>query len=552
MTEPEGSPQSTTASTTPSDQVPDGVSVRTDNARRHCYQVVTLLAVCALVYILGVVLDVLSLPVGMLIWTAIFVFILYGPVNAMARRGMNRVLACAIAYIAMFAVLIVLGFIFFSPMGGMVSQFEDMLSGLPATIDALNDWWEGFYADHADLLGNATVSAWLDSATNSLYAWASHLADSTATGIINFGVGLGSALTAIGFALVVAFWLLMELPKIGAELRRIVPDEHREEASMFHLTITRVVGGYIKATLIQCLIIGVVCGIGYQILGVPNAAALGLITGTLNIIPVVGPWFGGGVAGIVGFLISPLIGLIALVLTIVVQQFVYTFISPKLMSDSCDVHPAAVIIAMLFGGAIGTAMQGVTGAILGMLLSIPVVAIAKAVAVYYYERKTGRQIVSEDGVFFNGTPFYQADGVTPDPLADAIGQHGHDDDENWHARVGKARQAIRDSQEQYGSMIMNPKVAGRMESLDAASGDAAGTQETEDASASEEETASETGGPTQSDRADEPQGAQPADAASPAVETSDAEASTGEETSEDVADTRTVQDASASDAETSR
>lgn len=40
-------------------------------------------------------------------------------------------------------------------------------------------------------------------------------------------------------------------------------------------------------------------------MGLPSAAALGLITGVLNIIPVIGPWLGGALAGITGIFISP-------------------------------------------------------------------------------------------------------------------------------------------------------------------------------------------------------------------------------------------------------
>lgn len=51
-------------------------------------------------------------------------------------------------------------------------------------------------------------------------------------------------------------------------------------------------------------------------LGVPNAAALGLITGVLNLIPVVGPWIGGAVAAVVGLFVSPITAMLALALTV--------------------------------------------------------------------------------------------------------------------------------------------------------------------------------------------------------------------------------------------
>jgi hypothetical protein len=104
---------------------------------------------------------------------------------------------------------------------------------------------------------------------------------------------------------------------------------------------------------------------------------------------------------------------IAIVIAVVIQQIVYTFISPMLMSDSVDIHPALVIFGLTCGSAIGVAMAGMAGSILGMLASIPIIAAAKALFVYYFERRTGRRIVSPDGVFFKGAVASEGDEVNP-------------------------------------------------------------------------------------------------------------------------------------------
>ncbi len=127
---------------------------------------------------------------------------------------------------------------------------------------------------------------------------------------------------------------------------------------------------------------------------------------------------GGAAAAITAVFVSPLTAIIALIGTIVIQQFVYTFISPKIMSNSVDVHPALTLIAMMFGTAIGGAMSGILGSLVGMLLAIPAVAVMKSCFVYYFEKRTGRQVVSEDGVFFKGTPQEHQDG-SAHPLMDA-------------------------------------------------------------------------------------------------------------------------------------
>ena len=76
---------------------------------------------------------------------------------------------------------------------------------------------------------------------------------------------------------------------------------------------------------------------------------------------------GGAVDALISLFVSPLIALISLIYTIVVQQVVYTFISPKIMGNSVDIHPALVILALMTGSALGFAVSGFLGSIVGML-----------------------------------------------------------------------------------------------------------------------------------------------------------------------------------------
>lgn len=394
---------------------------RTDAARRHFYQVWMLIGVCILFYVLGFLLDVLATPVSILAWTIVFVLVLQGPVAWLEEHGIKRGLGTAIAYAGMAAVITALVILMCSPAFGVSDQFASMAAALPDYVNSLTTWATGMYERYAYLLQNDTVREWIDTASVSLADWASATAKQSASGVVLFGTGLANAVMEIGFALVVAFWLLMELPALSREIDRLVAPSRKEDVDMFRLACTRIMGGYLKATLLQCFIIGLVCGICFAIIGIPNAAALGLITGVLNIIPVVGPWIGGAVAAVVGLFVSPFASILALALTVVVQQFVYTFVSPKLMSDSVDVHPAVVIVALFVGSAVGSAMGGLVGSIVGMLLSIPFAAILKTVFVYYFERRTGRQVVAEDGVMFRGKPTASADDENaPDAMADAM------------------------------------------------------------------------------------------------------------------------------------
>ncbi len=406
-----------------SDVAQNKQSDKTDKARRRFLNVWTIVGAIALTWVVVQLLNILSVPVAIVIWTTIIVFVLRGTVNKLEEIGINRTVGTAIGYVIMFAVLALVAFLLFSPGVGMNTQFANLIENVPVYVQGISDWANDMYARYAYMLEDESVRAFVADVQASAMEWAGDFAKNSASGAIAFGTGLANAFMAIGFALVVAFWILMQLPQLGRECKRLVGDAHAEDLEMLHITFTRVMGGYIKGTLLQCAIIGVACGILFAVLGIPNSMALGGITGILNIIPIIGPWLGGGLAAIVGIFVSPLVAVIAILGTIVIQQFVYTFISPKIMSDSVDIHPALTLIALMAGSALGGAMGGLPGSLVGMLASIPAVAVAKSVFVYYFEKRTGRRLVSKDGVFFLGTPSSSEDGDAPNPIADATSPH---------------------------------------------------------------------------------------------------------------------------------
>ena len=88
---------------------------RAAKARSRFLGVWTAVGAILLAAVVVYLLNVLSAPVGVIIWATIIVFCLRGIVNGLERRGLNRGAGTAIAYVIMFVVLGALFFLMFSP-----------------------------------------------------------------------------------------------------------------------------------------------------------------------------------------------------------------------------------------------------------------------------------------------------------------------------------------------------------------------------------------------------------------------------------------------------
>lgn len=352
-----------------------------------------------LLYVLGYVLDVLAMPVGIIIWTLIIVFCLRDLVN-WGNRLVPRALAVTLSYVVMALLLALLMWAASSPFVGLGDQFASIFASIPHLANDISTWYTQFVAEHPELMENPQVVKSIADIQNAVVSWVQIVAQQGIGSLALLGTSVGSTLACIGFALVVAYWVLLDSPGMGKEIYRIAGPRYEQDLHFIHYSFSRIVGGFIRGTIFQCGVIAVGCMIAFMIMGIPNAMAFALICGLLNIIPVIGPWIGGVAAGLGALSVGPWASLFALLFTILIQQIVYTFISPKIMSNSVDVHPMIVILAMMVGMAVGNEMAGFMGSLTGMLLSIPLAAFLKSLTAYLYERRTGESLMSPEGVFF--------------------------------------------------------------------------------------------------------------------------------------------------------
>jgi predicted PurR-regulated permease PerM len=168
---------------------------------------------------------------------------------------------------------------------------------------------------------------------------------------------------------ILAFFLLKDVDSFRRSALQMLPrGRWRWRGDEFFQDINSTLAAYIRAQLTACLFIGVVCSLGFSLLGLPGPLVMGFIAGLFEFIPLVGPLTIAILAAVLAVLhagfFSAFLVLLFLGILRIVQDYV---IYPKLIGQGIHLHPLAVIFAILSGAE----LAGITG----IFLAIPVVAI---------------------------------------------------------------------------------------------------------------------------------------------------------------------------------
>lgn len=194
---------------------------------------------------------------------------------------------------------------------------------------------------------------------------------------------VGVALQAI-LALIVTFYFLLDGRRFGRFALGFLDRSQRADAIRLAQHIHVVLGRWLRG---QLLLIGLVAVVLYVILGpilhVHYALALSLLSGVLEIIPLVGPVIAAALAGTVAFATRGTdTTIIVLVAYVVVRQIEDQIVMPLVIGRAVHLHPVVTIFAVL----VGLSSWGVLGGLLG----VPVAAALNVTLHELYPQETGR------------------------------------------------------------------------------------------------------------------------------------------------------------------
>jgi len=185
---------------------------------------------------------------------------------------------------------------------------------------------------------------------------------------IAFAKAGGTFLLDAFLSLVVAFYLLHDGPRLVQRLIARVPAHRRDRLvqvlGRIHLTMGRWLRGQLILIAFVAVVVYVVLG---PILSVPHSLAIAIVTGVLEIIPLIGPLIATLIAGTVAFSSGGLTtAIIVVVFYFILRQIEDQVIMPVVIGRVVHLHPVMTIFAVL----VGLSVYG----LLGGLLGVPVAA----------------------------------------------------------------------------------------------------------------------------------------------------------------------------------
>ncbi len=220
----------------------------------------------------------------------------------------------------------------------------------------------------------------------------------SAQSILSRGAAILDILSWIVITPVVAFYLLLDWPKMIATIDGLVPPRNRETIWSLAHQIDRALAGFLRGQSLVCLFLALWYGLGLSAIGLNFGLLIGLTGGLLSFIPYVGSLL----VLVVSTLIAVVQGwpnwhLVALTLGIVlIGQFLEgNVLSPKLVGDKVGLHPVWLIFALLaFGSVFGFT---------GLILAVPISA-AAGVLLRFATRR------------YLESPFYCGDSLAATPI----------------------------------------------------------------------------------------------------------------------------------------
>jgi predicted PurR-regulated permease PerM len=334
-----------------------------------------------LIIFVGMKINFVFRPVGLLVQTLFFPFLIAGVLYYLFRplvsylqlKRVPRVLSILLIYL-LAAALIALLVYFVGPI--LQKQINSLIENIPVFLESVqekiaeiqhNEWIQRLYENNRFNFEKGTDSI-SKKVPSGLAFIGSNIMD-----FIGFLTRIMTVLVTVPFIL---FYMLKEGEKAPRQILRLLPATQQKNGRRILTDLDEALSSYIQGQIFISFCLGTLLFSGYLMIGLDYSLLVAIVAMLTNVIPFLGPIIASIPALVIAILNSPMMVVKVLIVMVVVQQIEGHIISPQVMGRKLEIHPLTIISLLLAAGSMG--------GVLGLILAVPVYAVLKVIVHHTY------------------------------------------------------------------------------------------------------------------------------------------------------------------------
>ncbi len=298
----------------------------------------------------------------------------------LARARLPYGLSVGVVYVALLAGL-VYGVLALVPIvGDQIAQLSNSIQQIDVTSSfrRIAEWLDNLRQTLVDDFNIDPTQIPLPS-SDQLIGQLGGIATSLSQFVLDLLTGVITFLSQVLLVLLISAYIMIDGRALTEQLLRLLPDRFASDARLSLATVDRTFGGFIRGTLLQAFIYGATVTALMVTFGLQFAAVIGVATGILMLVPVVGGLIGLALPLLAGLLQSSPNTLVLVALLFVFQFILFNLIMPRILSQSLRMPTLLVFVSLIAGGQ----LLGVWGLVFavplaGALYSIGLALIRRA------------------------------------------------------------------------------------------------------------------------------------------------------------------------------
>jgi len=345
-----------------------------------------------------------------LLMIVIIAYLLH-PATALISRGLRISWRASVNILYLVILIILIGLLTLGGVGlvqqvqSLIESIQDIVQNLPALVEDLSMRVFEFGPFKFDM---QTLDLDLNTISQQLLSFVQPLLGQTGTLVGTIAGGAAEIFGWTFFVLIVSYFVMIESSGLRGDLFKVELPGYEEDLRRLGGELSRIWNAFLRGQIIIFVLAVGIYSVLLPILGVRYAIGIAFMAGLAKFLPYIGPAITWVVMALVTYFqlgnpfgLKPLVYMLMVVITtLIIDQIIDSFVTPRIMARTLKVHPAAVLVAAL----IAANLLG----LLGVVIAAPFLATFTLLGRYTMRK------------MFDVNPWPEAETEPPPPVTSEV------------------------------------------------------------------------------------------------------------------------------------